>query len=195
MVGSMAMVGIYLWQTPHAGQRWTNLKRVFTGSNLPFVLSVSGGATATFGSYTAVSIWAESSQRWLATGMILQGMVTLTILGLLLWEWVQRQQERSVNQFEHCLAEITSADAFKRLVGVRRLQTLLQREHTTSDQARLATDYLRLALEQETVPIVREALLEALRGWGVLRRLDAQGNPTPSVTVDPVTSPTTPRPH
>lgn len=134
------------------------------------MLAIGSGAAATLGTYTLISIWAESTQRWLATGAILQGLATLALLSLLFGEWLSRRQERQRSQLERDLSDVASPDPFRRLAGVRRLQSLMS--HLDPEQTRLAVDYLRLALDQETVAVVREALLEALQGWGILRRLN-----------------------
>lgn len=180
LVGSALMLVVYGLQLPDRWGRWLWLKQWLTTSNRPFLISVGAGLAGTLGTYTVASIWAESDQRWLATGAILQGLATLTILGLLLWEWVNRRQDRQNTQFDHHLADVASPDSFKRLVGVRRLQRVITQSQISPDQIRLAMDYLRLALDQESVPVVREAMLEALQGWGILRRLDQQGEPVPT---------------
>ncbi len=170
LVGSLVMLGLYTLRSRDLRQRWQEFQAWFRRGDRSLLLAIGSGAAATLGTYTLVSIWAESSQRWLATGAILQGLATLGLLSLLFWEWLNRRQERQRSQFERDLSDIASPDSFKRLVGVRRLQGLMPQ--LDAEQTRLAVDYLRLALDQETVPIVREALLEALQGWGILRRLN-----------------------
>jgi hypothetical protein len=170
LVGTLVMLGLYAVRSRNFSQRWQELQAWFRRGDRSLLLAIGSGAGATLGTYTLVSIWAESSQRWLATGAILQGLATLALLSVLFWEWLNRRQERQRSQFERDLSDIASPDSFKRLVGVRRLQSLMP--NLDADQTRLAVDYLRLALDQETVAIVREALLEALQGWGILRRLN-----------------------
>ncbi len=170
LVGSAVMVGSYALRSRDLSQRWQELQAWFRRGDRSLLLAVAFGAVATLSTYLLVSIWAESQQRWLATGAILQGLVTLGVLLLLLLEGLNRRQERQRSQFERDLSDIASPDSFKRLLGVRRLQQLMPQ--LDAEQTRLAVDYLRLALDQETVGIVREALLEALQGWGVLRRLN-----------------------
>ncbi|MDX2273360.1 MAG: hypothetical protein NW237_15610 [Cyanobacteriota bacterium] len=176
--GSLVMMGIHFWQVGEGQQQWRRLKQFIGNGRTPVVGAVAGGAVATLGTYTMASMWAEAEQRWLTTGAMVQGIATLMVLGLLLWEWAQRRQQQTASLFERYLADIASPDAFKRLLGVRRLQSLIQQADRDPDQTRLAVDYLRLALDQESVAVVREAMLEALQGWGILRRLDAQGQPT-----------------
>ncbi|MCF2971429.1 hypothetical protein L1047_09510 [Synechococcus sp. Nb3U1] len=170
LVGSLVMLGLYALRGRELIRRWQELQAWFRRGDRSLLVAIGSGAAATLGTYTLVSIWAEANQRWLATGAILQGLATLGLLAVLLWEWLNRRQERQRSQLERDLSDIASPDSFKRLVGVRRLQSLMPQ--LDADQTRLAVDYLRLALDQETVAIVREALLEALQGWGILRRLN-----------------------
>ncbi|MFS8821978.1 hypothetical protein ACVW0Q_000455 [Thermostichus sp. MS-CIW-21] len=169
-VGSGAMLGLYAARSPEFSRRWQELQAWFRQADRSLLLAVVGGAGAALGTYIVVSIWAESSQRWLATGAILQGLATFALLALLFWEWLSRRQERQRSQLERDLSDIASPDSYRRLLGVRRLQSLMP--YLDAEQTRLAVDYLRLALDQETVAVVREALLEALQGWGILRRLN-----------------------
>ncbi|WP_244352770.1 hypothetical protein [Thermostichus vulcanus] len=170
LVGSLVMLGLYALRSRDLIQRWQDLRAWFRRGDRSLLVAIGSGAAATLGTYTLVSIWAESNQRWLATGAILQGLATLGLLSVLFWEWLNRRQEQQRSQFERDLSDIASPDSFKRLVGIRRLQSLMPQ--LDAEQTRLAVDYLRLALDQETVAIVREALLEALQGWGILRRLN-----------------------
>ncbi|MGQ9837412.1 MAG: hypothetical protein ACUVRV_05480 [Cyanobacteriota bacterium] len=171
LVGSLVMLGLYAaLRSRDLIQRWQELRAWFRRGDRSLLVAIASGGAATLGTYTLVSIWAESNQRWLATGAILQGLATLGLLSVLFWEWLNRRQERQRSQFERDLSDIASPDSFRRLVGIRRLQSLMPQ--LDAEQTRLAVDYLRLALDQETVAVVREALLEALQGWGVLRRLN-----------------------
>ncbi len=169
-VGTGVMLGVYAACSPEFSRRWQEWQAWLRQADRSLLLAGAGGAGAALGTYLVVSIWAEASQRWLATGAIVQGLVTLALLLLLFGEWLSRRQERRRSQLERDLGDIASPDPYRRLLGVRRLQSLMP--HLAPEQTRLAVDYLRLALDQETVAVVREALLEALQGWGILRRLN-----------------------
>lgn len=169
-VGTLVMLGLQGMRSPEFNRRWREWQAWFRQADRWLLLAIGSGAAATLGTYTLISIWAESTQRWLATGAILQGLATLALLSLLFGEWLRGRQERQRSQLERDLSDIASPDPFRRLAGVRRLQSLMS--HLDPEQTRLAVDYLRLALDQETVAVVREALLEALQGWGILRRLN-----------------------
>jgi uncharacterized membrane protein YcjF (UPF0283 family) len=177
-VGTGVMLGVYAACSPEFSRRWQEWQAWFRQADRSLLLAVTGGAAATLGTYLVVSIWAEANQRWLATGAIVQGLATFALLSLLFWEWLSRRQERQRSQWERDLSDIASPDPYRRLLGVRRLQSRLP--HLDPEQTRLAVDYLRLALDQETVAVVREALLEALQGWGILRRLNDLTSPNPA---------------
>jgi hypothetical protein len=164
MAGSLVMILVYSFQTPSGQEWWKALRQNLAETSAPLAWAVGWGGIATLGTYTVVSIWSESPHRWLVTGAILQGLATFTLLGLLLWEWIKRRQEESSHRFDRHLRDIASLNPFERLTGVRQLEELLNQSTLTPEQTRLGVDYLRLALEKESTPVVREALLEALQG-------------------------------
>lgn len=163
MAGSLVMLLVYGLQTPLGQERWKDLRQWFAETPAPLVWALGSGGIATLGTYTVVSIWSESPHHWLVTGSILQGLATFTLLGLFLWEWIKRRQEQSSHRFDQDLHHIASLNPFERLTGVRQLEELLNQSTLTPEQTRLAVDYLRLALDKESTPVVREALLDALQ--------------------------------
>ena len=50
--------------------------------NRPFVWSAVAGGSAAFLSYLALSAWLETDSHWLATGILVQGLMTAGVLGL-----------------------------------------------------------------------------------------------------------------
>ncbi len=167
LVGSAALFLIYSWALPGGGLRWQRWQEQTRTLNQPLVLAAVGGSVATLGTYVVVSIWAEAEQRWLATGAIVQGILSLGILSLLGWEWIQRRQERGQSLFERHLSEVASPDPFRRLIGIRHLQGMFEQDQASPNHLRLGLDFLRLALERERDPVVKEAILEALSVQGI----------------------------
>ncbi len=168
LVGSATLFVSYSLTMPGGRQQWLRWRERVLGLNQPLALAAVGGSLATLGTYVAVSIWAEAEQRWLATGAIVQGILSLGILSLLGWEWIQRRHDQAQSLFERHLSEVASPDPFRRVLGIRRLQGILEHDQAAPDQIRLGLDFLRLALERERDPVVKEALLDALSGAGIL---------------------------
>lgn len=167
LVGSATLLVSYSLAMPGGRQQWLRWRERLLGLNQPLALAALGGTLATLGTYMAVSIWAEAEQRWLATGAIVQGILSLGILSLLGWEWIQRRHHQAQSLFERHLSEVASPDPFRRVLGIRRLQGILEHNQAAPDQIRLGLDFLRLALERERDPVVKEALLEALSLTGI----------------------------
>jgi hypothetical protein len=131
--------------------------------NQRLVLSVCSGVGATFGTYVILSIWLETQNHWLATGMILQGTATMGTLGLLLWQnWDKRQAAslENIQDWNHCLLELTHDDPLKRLMAIHQINQQLP---DRLDQQGHAAEYFRIMLSRETDEIIRSALLDGLQ--------------------------------
>ena len=125
-------------------------------------LAVLGGLVATLGTYTGLSVWSQSSDRWLALGAIGQGLVSSGIMFLLAWQAWQQPIQKAEETFDAILQAMAAEESLPRLLAIRQLQQYLE-ERATADQYRFARTCMRLALERESEPLVREALLSALQ--------------------------------
>ena len=119
-------------------------------------------------SYLAIGIWRETNRSWLATGVIVEGLLLLAVLGLLLWQRfdrpVQRESDRLATPFlADWVADLADPDPLKRLVAIRQLTQAFQTQaaELPMTSAHLA-DCFRLMLNRETEPLVCSALLEGL---------------------------------
>jgi hypothetical protein len=133
------------------------------GLNQKIVLSALSGAGATFGTYLIISIWLETQNHWLATGMILQGTATMGTLGLLLWQnWakLQHPQRSPTRDWHLCLADLTDDDPLKRLMAIRQINQ--QIADRPADQAHVM-EYFRILLSRETDEVIRTALFDGLQ--------------------------------
>lgn len=169
LAGGATMVALYSLQDRRWHQPFQELKHLLSGPNAALLLAVGGGAASTLGTYLMVSIWSHAGDRWLATAIVGQGLVTLAILWVLLWQVWQRHSERSSQHLETLLRDMASPEALQRLVAVRQLQGYVQATPVNDQQTRLAVDYLQLVLDREAVPAVREALLDTLQSWSQIR--------------------------
>jgi hypothetical protein len=160
-VGVATMAIAYLlqdgqWQIP-------DLRKWLQGWNRQFLLTVTSGSVATLGTYLAASVWAETTSHWIATLLILQGVATMGMLGLLIWRSLGQTTATSGATLNDVLPDLTALDPLKRLMAIHRIIELLERP--TADRAthRQMANYFRLMLSREDQPIVREALLEGLQ--------------------------------
>jgi hypothetical protein len=79
-MGSMGLVYLALgenWQ-----RYWLLWQGFFKGSQGKLTLAVGSGSLAALSTYIAAELWADTDNRWLATGMIAEGVGTLLTLGL-----------------------------------------------------------------------------------------------------------------
>ncbi|WP_156820035.1 hypothetical protein [Synechococcus sp. PCC 7336] len=164
LAGSFTMNAVYLLQASQWQQQWQQWSRSLSDSpNLGATLAVAGGLAATLGTYVALSVWSQAGDRWLAIAILMQGIISCGILVAVLGQARQQRRLWGDRQFEALLREIASPESLQRLLATRQLQGHLQGLSVTPEQRQLATDYVQLALERESVPQVREALLDLLQ--------------------------------
>ncbi|NJK62177.1 MAG: hypothetical protein HC921_05355 [Synechococcaceae cyanobacterium SM2_3_1] len=173
--GSGVMLWVYLRQTGRQLCPWERWSQWVTPSARPWIWATSSGVIASLVLYGSLSLWMETEQHWLAAAAILEGIATLGILSLLLWESFHRRHQERRTTLEQCLSAIASPDPFQRLTGVRQVQSFLEKEQVQPSQLRLVTDYLRLALEREEVAVAREAILETLQSLSLIPLEISQG--------------------
>jgi hypothetical protein len=136
----------------------TDLVNALQGIDRRITLSILAGAGATFGTYTALSIWLESQNHWLATGMILQGTVTMGAIGVLLWQKLQPSPRQSgLLQY---VQDLTDADPLKRLIAVRQINQLFKQH--PAQQADIA-EFYQVLLTREPDRLVQAALMDGLQ--------------------------------
>lgn len=197
LIGVAVMLAAYFlqqWDSKSFIRQW---RRFFSGPNRYIAVAGVTGGMAAFSTYMAVSIWVESqsaglSGRWLATGMILQGLGTLATLVLLGWHFLHRQVTQSRDNFHKLLADLGDTDPLKRTIAVRLLTVSLREHQYQPSEERAIIDCFRLMLNRETEPTVKDALLDALSKATNTNPL-APGNSPLSMSF--TAKPTTPQRH
>ena len=165
-VGIGLMSLCYLLQNSHWQrycQKWQNF---LVGSNRQLTLAVGTGAAGTFCTYLAASVWADAENQWLATGAILQGVASLTTLGLLLWSLWGKKTSSTQAKLDCLLADLSHSDRLKRLIAIRQLTRLLVTNRLTSEHYYQSIEYFRLMLSEPQPAIIRDALLDSLSVLG-----------------------------
>ena len=165
-IGISVMVLVYLahdwnWQAP-----LFMLRQFLNGPHRQLILAVSSGCLATLTAYIAASVWTNSQSGWVAAGAILQGLVTIGILFLLLWNLLQHQVNSDRKLFTCLLADLTAVDPLKRLIAVRQLSHLAIDPACQPNDRVTITDSFRLLLERESEVVVQDAVWEGLQGVG-----------------------------
>ncbi|MEA5510296.1 hypothetical protein VB715_11030 [Crocosphaera sp. UHCC 0190] len=154
------MVFMYQLQEWNWQRRWYHWREFVKSSQGKLAIAVGSGSLAVMGSYIAISLWSEAQNRWLATGLILQGLGTLLTLGLLGWQIFYVQIKNQENQYHQWISALTDADALKRLIAVRNLSNLLEKQQLNSTQIRQLWEYFSLMLSKESELMVRQAILD-----------------------------------
>jgi hypothetical protein len=157
-IGLMGLV--YRLQTGNWQRRWLYWHEFFNSSPGKLAIAVSSGSFGVISSYIALSIWSNAENRWLATGLILQGFGTFLILGLLSWQLFDSPRKKQENQYQEWVSQLTDVNTLKRLIAVENLSNLIEKKQLTPIQAKQLRGYFRLMLNQETEIIVRQAVLQ-----------------------------------
>ncbi|GAB4302549.1 MAG: hypothetical protein Fur0025_43430 [Oscillatoriaceae cyanobacterium] len=197
LIGVAVMLAAYFlqqWDSKSFIRQW---RRFFSGPNRYIAVAGVTGGMAAVSTYIAVSMWVESesaglSGRWLATGMILQGLGTLATLMLLGWHFLHRQVTQSRDNFHQLLADLGDADPLKRTISVRLLTSYLREQQYQPSEERAIIDCFRLMLNRETEPIVKDALLDALSRANNTNPLTPGSSP---LSMSFTAQPTTPQRH
>lgn len=184
--GVLMMILVYRMQDWDWQSIQRDLARSLGGSNRQLTLAVGCGGLATLGTYMALSIWADSSNPWMASGMILQNVATLSLLGWLLSRGLRGKDNLAESRFQQMLTDLTNADPMTRLIAVRQLTNLITKGHLSKtrrinslpvassvplslSESELPmtegaiADCFRLMLSREPEEVVREAVLDALQ--------------------------------
>ncbi len=164
-VGIMLMLIVYTFKKQHWQRFYRRCQGWFTGYNRKLALAVGSGSMGAFVTYMTASIWADSENRWLATGSILQGLGTL--ITLLLLGWHINRDRFSETKFDKLLLELTAVDPLKRLIAIRQLTRLAQKNRLSREQRLQLVEYFHLMLSQPQEAIISEALLDSLESLGL----------------------------
>lgn len=165
-VGILLMASSYVVQNSHWQRYFRQWQRFLTGTNRQLLLSVIGGAVGAFCTYLAASVWIDTENQWLATGAIVQGLATLSTLGILGWSvWGQKAANLEA-KMEDTLIDLSHSNSLKRLIAIRQLTRILKNNRLHPEYYWQAIEYFRLMLAEPQVQMVRDALLESLNVLG-----------------------------
>ncbi|MGK7908072.1 MAG: hypothetical protein AB4040_12730 [Synechococcus sp.] len=160
LVGSCTMnLAVSIRSAPW-NQTITRIRQQYlNGENLPMVLAAMGGIVATVGTYTGLSMWTQSSDRWLAIGAIAQGLVSSGILYVLAWQAWRQPLREDTAALDVILQHMLAPTPARRLLSAQQLQRFIRDGQLTIEQHQFVETYLQTVLEQESDRRVREQLL------------------------------------
>ena len=161
-VGISLMSLCYLVQNPHWQRYCKKWQSYLVGSNRQLILAVGSGAVGSFCTYLAASVWTDAENQWLATGSILQGLVSLSTLSALLWSMRQKKGNTVEAKLNSLLADLSDREPLKRLVAIRQLTRMLVTNSLSSEHYSQSIEYFYLMLSEPQLPVIKNALLESL---------------------------------
>ncbi|MGK7884282.1 MAG: hypothetical protein AB4057_06575 [Crocosphaera sp.] len=157
----MGLMGVIYWvQTGKWQSRWICFYEFSQTLPGKLAIAVIGGGFGAISSYIALDIWSNAQNRWLATGLILQGLGTFVTLGLLSWQLLSIPRKKQENQYQEWVSQLTDVNVLKRLIAVENLSNLIENKQLTPIQVKQIRAYFRLMLNQETEIMVSQAVLQ-----------------------------------
>lgn len=161
--GVGVMLLVYSIQKLDWQRHWSVIRQFFNSPNRRLVLAVTSGGIATISTYMAAAIWVDADSPWIAAGAIVQGLATLLILILLVWQSVNFYGNSAEDQLDQQLLLLTEADPLKRLIAVQQLTKFITRGRVDASRQQNIVECLRLLLSTEQEAVIREAAFESLQ--------------------------------
>ncbi len=157
----MGLMGVVYWvQTGKWQGRWLYFYEFSQSFQGKLAIAVISGGFGAISSYIAFYIWSNAQNRWLATGLIVQGLGTFLTLGLLSWQLFSIPRKKQENQYQEWVLQLTNDNALKRLLAVQNLYYLLEKKQLTTTQIQQLQRYFALMLHHEEERIICEVVLE-----------------------------------
>jgi hypothetical protein len=157
-IGMMFIV--YNWNDLNWQKYCLQYIKILQGSQKQFTIAVSSGGVIAVTTYMIAVIWTDAENRWLAAGTILQGLISITTLGLLGWQVFHQQLSENKPEFEQYLIDLSDTSPLKRLMAVRYFSNLIKNNGLNSTQETQLEEYFLLMLKIESEPIIRKVLQE-----------------------------------
>ena len=166
--GIGTMVLMYLlqdvqWRREKLPKVSAQIQTQLEGLNRPFLWSTIGGGSAAFLSYVAISVWTETDSHWLATGILVQGLMIFGGLGLAVrrvWSETSMAEIEMSSGVEKWVEKLSHDDPVQRLLAVRQLTKTAQ--SASLIQQKEILEYFQLMVNSEPEELVREAVWQAL---------------------------------
>jgi hypothetical protein len=138
--------------------------QLLTGANRQLALAVVSGGIVAIASYSALAIWAEIDNHWLATVLITQGFVTTIGLGVVLYYLFKQKNLgfSSVKSFADLVTSLTDNSGITRLLTINQLMQLWEKQKLTPQQISELQNYFYLMKKAETDQTILMKIEESL---------------------------------
>ncbi|MFN9173250.1 MAG: hypothetical protein ACK58N_01685 [Synechocystis sp.] len=165
-------VKIIFWLLTHR-ESWQGLnwRQSLQIPQTQLLLAGGSGGMVALGSYLATMVWSEVNNPWIASGIILQGLGSLTTVGLLVWHTSKPDSPRAylgtVSEFDQCLHTLANGDRLQKLVVLRQLSQLSQSQRLNRQEQADLWDYLQIFIDIEDDPLLKRAAIAILHPQSV----------------------------
>jgi len=161
--GILVMLLVYSMPQWDWSQFWNKVRNYLQTTNGLLALSVTSGAIACLGTYTATTIWVEAPSVWIGAGAIIQGIATVMVLVLLVRLLISLHGNQEQDKLDQLLEKLTDTDPLKRLIGLRQLTKLAIRQQLEPDEKQCIIECLQLLLTNESEAAIRDAAFDSLQ--------------------------------
>ncbi|MGG6296845.1 hypothetical protein ACQ4M4_20820 [Leptolyngbya sp. AN02str] len=182
-LGGSVGLGLYLaymgrWQAPAS---W---RKLWYRANRPLLMAIAGGSVATVSSATAIALWNEAHNPALAGGLLLQGLMTVALVGMLMERSRPHAPARSMRpllpppSLDTIVAQLAHPNPLKRRIAIHQaLEYALEVSVVDPMVLHYLCDCFHFVLDQETEPELRQALVAGLQQLRQDHQLTAGENP------------------
>ena len=162
-VGIFVMLLVYSMPQLNWSQFWGKVRNFLQTANGRLVLSVTSGAIACLGTYTAATVWVNAPNIWIGAGAIVEGLATILILILLVRLLISLYGNQEQDRLEQFVENLIDVEPLKRLIGVRQLTKLATRQQLESSTKQYIIECLQLLLSKESEATIRDAAFDSLQ--------------------------------
>ncbi|MBE9221984.1 hypothetical protein IQ215_04660 [Cyanobacterium stanieri LEGE 03274] len=131
--------------------------RFFSSHHRRFTFAVAGGGLGAIALYLCAKIWLEIDSHWLASAILLQGLISSGTFALLGWYFYQQKNHKS-ETFEQNINYLIAESPLQRLYGLNQLISLWHTGKLNVNQIQQMIDYLLIMKNNENDTIILEKL-------------------------------------
>ncbi|MGA1621708.1 MAG: hypothetical protein ACO36E_03150 [Synechocystis sp.] len=168
-IGSVKLI---FWVLTHRESlRGLNWRQSLHQPQTQLLLAGGSGGLVALGTYIATMVWSDVNNPWIASGIILQGLGSLTTVGLLVGHIGKTAASPATlgngSELDHCLHTLANGDRLQKFVALRQLAQLSQSQRLTRQEQGDLWDYLQVFLEIEADPRLKRAAIAILQPQSV----------------------------
>jgi hypothetical protein len=163
LAGSGTMLGVYLMATSGTTIDWVAVSRLGDRLRQPVLLAIGTGAIVSLLVYVSLAVWGATENHWVASGLIAQGVATLAVLVLLVWQTLNRLTGRDRVELTPMLLQVADENGLKRMIAIRQIGQWLEQRRLDRAERKSVAACVQYLLGRETDGAIREAALDVLQ--------------------------------